>query len=69
MPGFPWGLVDHVTMTKSHGLPVYIDIGSRPSATCPVGGCRPKWPPYSMHGLPWGLIAEEMPLKRYYNRL
>ena len=46
MPGFPPGLASHVTMTKSHGFLVYIDIHGLLSATCPGGGCRPKWPAY-----------------------
>ena len=65
MPGFPLGLAGHVTKIKSHGRPVFVDIEGRIGATCPGGGCGPKWPAYSMQGLPWGLTKEKMPLKRY----
>ena len=37
MPGFPLGLAGHVTMTKSHGFLVYIDIHGLLSATSPGG--------------------------------
>ena len=37
MPGFPLGLNCHVTMSKSHGFPVYIDIHGLLSANFPGG--------------------------------
>ena len=37
MPGFPWGLAGHLTLTKSHVLGLCIDIWGGFHVTCPRG--------------------------------